>query len=57
MTNPRLTYEDFIDSLKIDSETPDSVAISLKIIGRELTEDDVQSDDVVSLFRLTLRSS
>ena len=48
LTESRVTYPDFVDSLKVTPETPDSIAISVKIIGRELTEADVESDEVVS---------
>ena len=48
MAEPNLTYNEFIESLKVTPETPDSIAISLKILGRELTVVDVESEDVVS---------
>jgi DNA (cytosine-5)-methyltransferase 1 len=51
LENPRLTYETFISSLEVTPETPDSVAIAIKVIGRGLTESDVQSDDVVRIRR------
>lgn len=46
--NPRITYDQFIRSLKISADSSDAVALSMKILGRELTKDDVESDDVVS---------
>ena len=47
--NPRLTYDTFIKSLEITPESPDSVAIAIKVIGRSLTESDVQSDNAVRI--------
>jgi DNA (cytosine-5)-methyltransferase 1 len=52
MTNARITFDAFIASLKVTPETSDAIAIPIKILGRELTEDDVESDDVVSLHVL-----
>lgn len=48
--NPRITYDQFVKSLKISAESSDAVALSMKILGRELTKDDVENDDVVSLL-------
>lgn len=48
--NPRITYEQFIQSLKVSTDSSDAVALSMKFLGRELTKDDVDSDDVVSYF-------
>lgn len=57
LTEPRVSYEDFIKSLKITPDTSDAIAISFKIIGRELTEADVESDDVVSTSATILKIS
>lgn len=46
--NRRVTFDDFIDSLKVTPATSDAIAVAIKILGRELTEEDVESDDVVS---------
>lgn len=54
MANRRITYDGFIRSLKITPRTSDAIAISIKILGRELTEEDVESDDVVSLMIVPL---
>ena len=53
MANGRITYDAFVASLKVTPETSDAIAIAIKVLGRELTEDDVESDDVVR-FALVL---
>ncbi|EGO21115.1 hypothetical protein SERLADRAFT_417509 [Serpula lacrymans var. lacrymans S7.9] len=50
----RLKCEDFVETLKITPTTPDDIAISIKILGRELRESDLLSDDVTSYLRATL---
>jgi hypothetical protein len=50
MTNSRITFDAFIASLKVTPESDDAVAIAMKVLGRELTEEDVQSDDIVSFM-------
>jgi hypothetical protein len=42
-----VTYSEFIESLKVTPESPDAVAMTVKILGRELTRDDIEADDVV----------
>lgn len=54
LSRPRLSYDDFIRSLDVSPTSDDDVAVSLKILGRSITEDDVQSDDVVCLFLFLL---
>lgn len=54
ISRPRLRYDDFICSLDVSPTSDDDVAVSLKILGRSITEDDVQSDDVVCIFRVLL---
>lgn len=44
----RITYEKFLSSLKITPDSSDAVAISMKMLGRELDREDVESDVVVS---------
>ncbi|KAG9318606.1 hypothetical protein JVU11DRAFT_699 [Chiua virens] len=48
ISNPRLSYDVFIHSLHVTPASDDDVAISLKILGRSITEHDVKSDDVTS---------
>lgn len=48
--HPRISYDEFIDSLDVSPASDDDVAVSLKIIGRSITKDDVESDDVVCMF-------
>jgi DNA (cytosine-5)-methyltransferase 1 len=50
MTNSRITFDAFIASLQVTPESSDAIAIAMKVLGRELTEEDVQSDDVVSFM-------
>jgi DNA (cytosine-5)-methyltransferase 1 len=50
MANTRITFDEFIASLKVTPETSDAIAVAIKVLGRELTENDVESDDVVSLI-------
>jgi DNA (cytosine-5)-methyltransferase 1 len=45
--NPRVTYSEFMESLNVTPESPDAVAMTVKILGRELTRDDIEADDVV----------
>lgn len=47
LTRPRITYEDFIDSLRVRSYTDANVAAAASVIGRELTQEDVESAEVV----------
>ncbi|KAG1743398.1 S-adenosyl-L-methionine-dependent methyltransferase [Suillus lakei] len=54
LANPRLTYKDFVSALHITPDSPDEVSIALTIIGRELNENDIQSDDVKSYVFATL---
>lgn len=53
IANGRITFDAFIGSLKVTPETSDAIAISIKMLGRELTQDDVESDDVVSIMSLS----
>lgn len=53
MADRRVTYEEFVNSLKITETSSDSVAVSMKMLERELTREDVESDDVVSPSRLS----
>ena len=46
LENPRITYDDFIDSLH--RETNENLTI-YTFLGRELTREDVESDTVVCL--------
>ena len=46
LENPRITYDDFIDSLHM--ETNENLTI-YTFLGRELTREDVESDTVVCL--------
>ena len=48
ITNARITYDAFIKSLKVTPDSSDAVAIAVKMLGRELVEDDIKSDEVVS---------
>ncbi|KAG0701495.1 hypothetical protein DFH29DRAFT_1000139 [Suillus ampliporus] len=54
LANPRLTYEDFISALHVSPDSPNEVSVALTIIGRELNENDVQSDDIKSYIIATL---
>jgi len=49
MANPRLTYEDFVTALHIVPDSPDEITLALDIIGRELDENDIQCDEIVSI--------
>lgn len=42
-----IDHDHFVESLKVTPDSPDAVALAIKMIGRELTEQDLQSDDVV----------
>jgi DNA (cytosine-5)-methyltransferase 1 len=54
ISRPRLSYDDFIRSLDVSSASDDDVAVSQKILGRSITKDDVESDDVVCIFHHVL---
>ncbi|KAI0929230.1 hypothetical protein AcW1_006224 [Taiwanofungus camphoratus] len=41
-----IDHNHFVESLKVTPDSPDAVALAIKMIGRELTEQDLQSDDV-----------
>ncbi|KAF8447830.1 hypothetical protein L210DRAFT_978503 [Boletus edulis BED1] len=45
---PRISYDDFTSSLDVSPSSDDDVAVSLKILGRSITKDDVESEDVKS---------
>ena len=48
MANGRITFDRFIASLEVTPDTSDAIAIAIKMLGRELSQHDVESDDVVS---------
>ncbi|KAF8559697.1 S-adenosyl-L-methionine-dependent methyltransferase [Imleria badia] len=48
ISTPRLSYDDFIRSLDVSLASDDDVAVSLKILGRSITQEDVESEDVKS---------
>lgn len=52
LDNRRITFDQFISSLQVTPLTSDSIAISMKMLGRELNKEDVESDEVVSAFSL-----
>ncbi|KIJ10522.1 cytosine-5--methyltransferase [Paxillus involutus ATCC 200175] len=54
MSQPRLTYQDFVKSLKITPESPEDIRIAQRMIGRSITEGDLQSDDVKPYLLVTL---
>ncbi|KAF9227783.1 S-adenosyl-L-methionine-dependent methyltransferase [Gyrodon lividus] len=54
MSQPRLKYQDFVKSLKVTPESPEEISIALRMIGRSITEEDLQSDDVKSYLLATL---
>lgn len=48
MEYPRLQYKEFLKLLKVTPDSPDEVIVTLRMLGRSITEEDVQNDDVVS---------
>lgn len=48
MKHPRLQYKEFVRSLKVTSDSSDDVAVTLRMLGRSITDEDLQDDDVVS---------
>lgn len=48
MEKPKLEYEEFVESLKVTSYSPEVVSVTLQMLGRSLTEEDLCDDDVVS---------
>jgi len=51
----RITFDGFIASLEVTPDTSDAIAIAIKMLGRELSQHDVESDDVVSFALVVLR--
>ncbi|KAG1724751.1 S-adenosyl-L-methionine-dependent methyltransferase [Suillus paluster] len=54
LVNPQLAYEDFVSALHVAPDSPDEVSVALTIIGRELDENDIQSDEIKSYIIATL---
>ena len=51
MDTPRLTYEDFLQSLQLSTDTPNEMAhLTFNFLGRDLTHSDIEADDVVCTF-------
>ncbi|KAI0042682.1 hypothetical protein FA95DRAFT_1575568, partial [Auriscalpium vulgare] len=45
-TNPRIQYDEFIKSLAVSAESSDAVALAVDVLGRELTEEDLELESV-----------
>ena len=56
ISRPRLSYDDFIRSLDVSPASDEDIAVSLEILGRSITKDDVESEDVVCIFHNLLAS-
>ncbi|KAL4067750.1 hypothetical protein V8B97DRAFT_1915370 [Scleroderma yunnanense] len=54
MNQPRIKYHEFVTSLQVTPDSPDDVSITLQMLGRSITEDDLQDDDVKSYILATL---
>ncbi|OBZ65761.1 Acetolactate synthase, mitochondrial [Grifola frondosa] len=48
LDNSDVTYEEFVESLKVTDASSDIVDAAIQFIGRELTEDDLNSDETRS---------
>ena len=48
MDAPRLTYQEFLQSLQSSTDTPNETAnFTFNILGRDLARSDIEADDVV----------
>lgn len=50
LKDARTSLAEFVASLEDTENTPNSIAIAQKMLGRELTAEDLNADDVVSLY-------
>lgn len=50
LRDARTSLAEFVASLEITENTPNSIAIAQKMLGRDLIAEDLKSDDVVSLY-------
>jgi hypothetical protein len=48
LERPRITYDEFIDSLRMEAETDETNLTTYTYLSRKLTRQDVESDIVVS---------
>jgi hypothetical protein len=48
LERPRITYDEFIDSLRTEAETDETNLATYAYLNRKLTRQDVESDTVVS---------
>lgn len=44
----RITLDQFVSSLEVMEDSPNSVVVARKMLGRDLNAADVESDDFVS---------
>lgn len=50
LNDTRTSLAEFVASLEVTENTPNSIAIAQTMLGRDLTAEDLKADDVVSLY-------
>lgn len=56
LKDARTSLAEFVASLDVKETTPNSIAIARKMLGRDLTAEDLNADDVVSKYFNLLKS-